>query len=125
MNLFTLIDLLNTQVANMQYSEQQIDKKQCYIYRFYKYNVIHYIALMSYNRIVAIYNCNNRKMLVECSKIKDNRAYDSFSRTTTKHINIFINREITNWAFLDNLVNFDYYYNLERQRLIDRIEDKL
>ena len=125
MNLFTLIDLLNTQIANMKYSEQQIDKKQCYIYRFYKHDVIHYIALMSYDRIVAIYNCNNRKMLIECSTIKNNKAYDSFSRTTTKHINIFINKEVKNWVFLDNLVNFDYYYNLERQRLIDRIEGQL
>ena len=122
MNIFKLIDLLNMQVKNIEYNKHQIDNKQCYIYRFYKHDVIHYIALMSYDRIVAIYNCNNRKMLVECSAIKDNRAYDSFSRTTTKHINIFINREITNWVFLDNLVNFDYYYNLERQRLIDRIE---
>lgn len=125
MNLFALINLLNIQLDNMKYSKQQIDNKQCYIYRFYKNNDINYIALMSYDRIVAIYNCNNCKMLIECSKIKDNRAYDSFSRTTTKHINIFINREITNWVFLDNLVNFDYYYNLERQRLIDRIEGKL
>lgn len=125
MNLVKLIDLLNMQVKNMEYSKQQIDKNQCYIYTFTKGNIIHYKALMSYDRIVAIYNCNNRKMLVECSAIKDNRAYDSFSRTTTKHINIFINREVTNWVFLDNLVNFDYYYNLERQRLIDRIEGNI
>ena len=122
MNIFKLIDLLNTQVANMQFYKHQIDKKQCYIYTFNKDKIDYYKILMSYDRIVAIYNCNNRKMLIECSTIKDNRAYDSFSRTTTKHINIFINREITNWVFLDNLVDFDYYYNLERQRLIDRIE---
>ena len=121
MNLVTLIDLLNTQIKYLQCTEQQIDHKQCYIYRFYKYDVIHYIALMSYDRIVAIYNCDNHKMIVECSKIKDNRAYDSFSRTTTKHINIFL--DMNNWLYLDNLVNFDYYYNLERQRLIDRIKD--
>lgn len=125
MNLFTLIKLLNPQLDSMEYSKQQINHKQCYIYRFYKYDVIHYIALMSYDRIVAIYNCNNRKMLIECSKIINNRAYDSFSKTTSRHINIFIGREVTNWVFLDNLVNFDYYYNLERQRLIDRIEGKL
>ena len=121
MNIFTLIDLLNAQIANMQYYAYQIDHKQCYIYTFSKGGIIHYKALMSYNRIVAIYNCDTNKMLVECSIIKDNRAKDSFSATTTKHINIFINREITNWVYLENLVNFDYYYNLERQRLIDRI----
>lgn len=122
MNLFTLIDLLNAQIANMQYYEYQIDHKQCYIYTFSKGGVIHYRALMSYNRIVAIYNVDSQKMLVECSTIKDNRARDSFSVTTTKHINIFINREVTDWTYLNNLVNFDYYYNLERQALIDRIK---
>ena len=122
MNIFTLIDLLNTQIDNMKYYDYQIDHKQCYIYTFSKGDIIHYKALMSYNRIVAIYNVDSQKMLVECSSIKNNRAYDSFSRTTTKHINIFINREVTNWVYLDNLVNFDYYYNLERQSLVDRIK---
>lgn len=122
MNLFKLIDLLNMQVANMQYYKHQIDKNQCYIYTFTKDRVDYYKVLMSYERIVAIYNCNTKKMLVECSTIKDNRAHDSFSKTTSKHINIFIDRVITDWIYLDNLVNFDYYYNLERQRLIDRIK---
>ena len=120
MNLFTLYDLLNTQLEDMKSHKQQIDKKQCYIYRFYKGGNVHYKVLMSYDRIVAIYNCDTKQMLVECSTIKDNKAHDSFSRTTTKHINIFI--DMNNWAYLDNLVNFDYYYNLERQRLIDRIK---
>ena len=120
MNIFTLINLLNTQIENMHYYEQQIDHKQCYICTFYKGGINHYKALMSYGRIVAIYNCDTHKMLVECSTIKDNKAHDSFSRTTTKHINIFLN--MNNWLYLDNLVNFDYYYNLERQRLIDRIK---
>ena len=121
MNIFTLIDLLNIQLEHMKYSYYQVDNKQCYIYTFSNGGVIHYRALMSYDRIVAIYNCYNQKMLVECSSIKDNRAKDSFSRTTTKHINIFL--DMIDWVYLDNLVNFDYYYNLERQRLIDRIED--
>lgn len=119
MNIFTLYDLLNGQIEYMQHYEQQIDHKQCYIYTFTKGGISRYMALISYNRVVAIYNRDTQKMLVECSKIKDNRAYDSFSRTTTKHINIFLN--MINWVYLDNLVNFDYYYNLERQRLIDRI----
>ena len=120
MNLFTLYDLLNGQVEYMQHYEQQIDHKQCYIYTFTKGGINRYKALMSYDRIVAIYNCDTHKMLVECSTIKDNKAHDSFSRTTTKHINIFI--DMINWIYLDNLVNFDYYYNLERKRLIDRIK---
>ena len=120
MTIFTLMDLLNTQIKNMESHKQQIDKKQCYIYRFYKNGIIHYKALMSYDRVVAIYNCDTKTMLVECSTIKDNKAHDSFSRTTTKHINIFI--DMSNWVYLDNIVNFDYYYNLERQRLIDRIK---
>lgn len=120
MNIFTLIDLLNTQNETMKNSYFQVDKKQCYIHTFSYGGVIQYMVLMSYNRVVAIYNSNTQKMLVECSKIKDNRAYDSFSRTTTKHINIFL--DMIDWVYLDNLVNFDYYYNLERQRLIDRIK---
>ena len=120
MNIFTLMDLLNTQIKNMESRKQQIDKNQCYIYRFYKNGIIHYKALMSYDRVVAIYNCDTKTMLVECSTIKNNKAHDSFSRTTTKHINIFI--DMSNWLHLDNIVNFDYYYNLERQRLIDRIK---
>ena len=119
MNLFTLIDLLNTQLEDMKSHKQQIGKKQCYIYTFTKGDINRYKALMSYDRIVAIYNCDTHKMLVECSTIKDNKAHDSFSRTTTKHINIFLN--MITWVYLDNLVNFDYYYNLERKRLIDRI----
>ena len=120
MNLFTLYDLLNGQVEYMQHYEQQVDHKQCYIYTFTKGDANRYKALMSYDRIVAIYNCDTKQMLVECSTIKGNKAHDSFSRTTTKHINIFI--DMINWVYLDNLVNFDYYYNLERKRLIDRIK---
>ena len=120
MNLFTLIDLLKAKNETMKDSYFQVDKKQCYIYTFSNGGVIQYMALMSYNRIVAIYNSNTQKMLIECSSIKDNRAKDSFSITTTKHINIFL--DMIDWVYLDNLVNFDYYYNLERQRLIDRIK---
>ena len=123
MNIFTLIDLLNKSVEGLDFKSYQIDHKQSYVYTFYKCGVNYYKALMSYDRIVAIYNCNNRKMLVECSTIINNRASDSFSRTTTKHINIFL--DMIDWVYLDNLVNFDYYYNLERQRLIDRIEGNL
>ena len=120
MNIFTLYDLLNTQLEDMKTHKQQIDKKQCYIYRFYKYGGVHYKALMSYDRIVAIYNCDTKQMLVECSTIKGNKAHDSFSRTTTKHMNICL--DMHNWVYLDTLVNFDYSYNLERQILIDRIK---
>lgn len=120
MNIFTLIDLLNIQLEHMKYSYFQVDKKQCYVYTFSYGGVIQYMALMSYNRIVAIYNSNTQKMLVECDTIKDNKAKGSFSVTTTKHINIFL--DMIDWVHLDNLINFDYYYNLERQRLIDRIK---
>ena len=120
MNIFTLIDLLKTQNETMKNSYFQVDKKQCYVYTFSYGGVIQYMALMSYDRIVAIYNSNTQKMLIECDTIKDNKAKGSFSVTTTKHINMFLN--MIDWVYLDNLVNFDYYYNLERQRLIDRIK---
>ena len=120
MNIFTLIDLLKTQNETMKNSYFQVDKKQCYVYTFSYGGVIQYMALISYDRIVAIYNSNTQKMLIECDTIKDNKAKGSFSVTTTKHINMFLN--MIDWVYLDNLVNFDYYYNLERQRLIDRIK---
>lgn len=119
MNIITLIDLLKAQNEHMKINYFQVNKKQCYFYTFSYGGVIQYMALMSYDRIVAIYNSNSQKMLVECSTIKDNKAHDSFSRTTTSHINMFL--AMIDWVYLDNLVNFDYYYNLERQRLIDRI----
>ena len=120
MNIFNLIDLLKTQNETMKDSHFQVDKKQCYIYTFSYGGVIQYMALMSYDRIVAIYNSNTQKMVVECDTIKNNKAKGSFSVTTTKHINMFL--DMIDWVYLDNLVNFDYYCNLERQRLIDRIE---
>lgn len=121
MNLFELFNLLNDGIEHMTCYEQQLNHKQCYIYTFSKNGINQYRILISYNRIVAIYNCNNHKMVVECSTIKDNKAYDSYSRTTTKHINIFL--KMSDWNYLDNLVNFDYYYNLEKQRLIDKIKE--
>ena len=100
-------------------SIKQVNKKQCYIITINSGST-KIKLLQSYDRIVAIYNCNTKTMLVECSTIKNNKARDSFSRTTTKHINIFI--DMYDWVYLDNIVNFDYYYNLEHQRLIDRIK---
>lgn len=123
MNIFTLIELLKKQNETMKHSYFQVDKKQCYIYTFSYGGVIQYMALMSYDRIVAIYNSTTQKMLVECDTIKNNKAKGSFSVTTTKHINMFL--DMIDWVYLDNLVNFDYYCNLERQRLIDRIWGQL
>ena len=90
-------------------SIKRVNKKECYIINI-STNKGKIKLLQSYDRIVAIYNCNNNKMLVECKKIENNKAYKSFSKTTSKHINLFIDtisNESIERPILKNIPNFD------------------
>ena len=90
-------------------SIKRVDKKECYIIDI-STNDGKIKLLQSYDRIVAIYDYKTNTLLVECQKIKNNRAYKSYSVTTTKHINLFIDT-ISNEShitpILENDVNFD------------------
>lgn len=90
-------------------SIKRVDKKECYIITI-NTNDGKIKLLQSYNRIVAVYEYNTNIMLVECQKIKNNKAYKSYSVTTSKHINLFIDtitNETNKTPILDNIVNFD------------------
>ena len=90
-------------------SIKRVDKKECYIINI-STDKGKIKLLQSYDRIVAIYNCNNNKMLVECQKIKNNKACKSYSVTTTKHINLFIDtisNETNKTPIIKNVINFD------------------
>ena len=92
-------------------SIKRVDKKECYIITINSdaYN-IKFKILQSYDRIVAIYDFNFNKMLIECQKIKNNKACKSYSVTTTKHINLFIetiSNETNKTPILQNDINFD------------------
>ena len=90
-------------------SIKRVDKKECYIININTNNG-KIKLLQSYDRIVAIYDCNNNVMLVECQKIKNNRACKSYSMTTSKHINLFIDtiiNESNETPIIENVVNFD------------------
>lgn len=89
-------------------SIKRIDNKECYIITINADNT-KIKLLQSYDRIVGIYDCNKNIMLVECQKIENNRAYKSFSRTTSKHINLFIDIISNDYKtpILENEINFD------------------
>ena len=90
-------------------SVKRVDKKECYIINI-STNEGKIKLLQSYDRIVGIYDCNKNKILVECQKIENNKAYKSFSKTTSIHINLFIDtiiNESNNIPILENAVNFD------------------
>ena len=90
-------------------SIKRIDKKECYIIDISTKNG-KFKLLQSYDRIVAINYCTTNKIFIECQKIKNNKAYKSYSVTTTKHINLFIDticKESYNMPILENVVNFD------------------
>ena len=92
-------------------SIKRINKKECYIITINADNT-KIKLLQSYDRIVGIYDCNKNIMLVECQEIKNNKAYKSYSVTTTKHINLFIDiiTNDYNVPILKNEVNFDSLY---------------
>ena len=90
-------------------SIKRVDKKECYIINI-STDKGKIKLLQSYDRIVAIYDCENNIMLVECQKIKNNKACNSYSVTTTKHINLFIDtiiNETNETPIIENDVNFD------------------
>ena len=90
-------------------SIKRVDKKECYIIDI-NTNIGKIKLLQSYDRIVAIYDYVKNAMLVECKKIKDNKACKSYSVTTTKHINLFIDtiaNESSKTLILKNIPNFD------------------
>lgn len=89
-------------------SIKRVDKKECYIITINTENG-KIKLLQSYDRIVAIYDYNTNKMLVECQKIKNNKAYKSYSVTTSKHINLFIDiiSNDYNVPILESEINFD------------------
>ena len=88
---------------------KRVDKKECYIIDISTKNG-KLKLLQSYDRIVAINYCTTNKIFIECQKIKNNRAYKSFSKTTSKHINLFIDtivNESNKTLILKNIPNFD------------------
>ena len=90
-------------------SIKRVDKKECYIINI-STDKGKIKLLQSYDRIVAIYNCNNNKMLVECYRLIDNKSSNAYSVTTTKHINLFIDKirhETNETPILKNIPNFD------------------
>ena len=93
-------------------SIKRVDKKECYIINI-STDIGKIKLLQSYDRIVAIYNCNNNKMLVECYRLIGNKASNAYSVTTTKHINLFIDtisNETHKTPILENTPNFDILF---------------
>ena len=90
-------------------SIKRVNKKECYIINI-STNDGKIKLLQSYDRIVAVYDCSTNIMLVECYKLIGNKASNSYSVTTTKHINLFINtiiNESNKTPILENVPNFD------------------
>ena len=91
---------------------KRVDRKECYIIDISTNNG-KIKLLQSYDRIVGVYDYNTNIILVECQKIVNNKAYKSYSKTTSKHINLFIDT-ITNdtnkTPILENEINFDSLY---------------
>ena len=90
-------------------SIKRVDKKECYIININTNNG-KIKLLQSYDRIVGIYDRNTNKILVECYRLIGNKASNSYSVTTTKHINLFINtitNESNKTPIIENVVNFD------------------
>ena len=89
-------------------SIKRVDKKECYIITI-NTNDGKIKLLQSYDRIVAIYDYKTNTLLIECQKIKNNKACKSYSVTTTKHINLFIDTISNDYniPILLNEVNFD------------------
>ena len=93
-------------------SIKRVDKKECYIIDISTKNG-KLKLLQSYDRIVAINYCTTNKIFIECQKIKNNKAYKSYSVTTTKHINLFIDtisKETHKTPILENTPNFDILF---------------
>ena len=93
-------------------SIKRVDKKECYII-IISTNKGKIKLLQSYDRIVGIYDYNKNIILVECQKIENNKAYKSFSKTTSKHINLFIDtisNESNSTPILENTPNFDILF---------------
>ena len=93
-------------------SIKRVDKKECYIIDI-STNKGKIKLLQSYDRIVAIYDYDSNKMLVECYRLLGIRASNAYSVTTTKHINLFIDiisNEVHKRPILENVPNFDSLY---------------
>lgn len=93
-------------------SIKRVDKKECYIIDI-STNKGKIKLLQSYERIVAIYDYDSNKMLVECYRLLGIKASNAYSVTTTKHINLFINtiiNETNKTPILESVPNFDSLY---------------
>ena len=93
-------------------SIKRVDKKECYIIDI-STNKGKIKLLQSYDRIVAIYDCESNRMLVECFRLLGIKASNAYSVTTTKHINLFIDiisHEMNKQPIVENVVNFDSLY---------------
>ena len=90
-------------------SIKRVDKKECYIINISTNNG-KIKLLQSYDRIVAIYDYESNKMLVECYRLLGIKASNTYSVTTTKHINLFIDtiiNETNKTPILENVPNFN------------------
>ena len=93
-------------------SIKRVNQKQCYIIDISTNNG-KIKLLQSYDRIVAIYDYNTNKILVECYRLLGIRARNAYSVTTTKHINLFIDtisNESSKSPILENTPNFDILF---------------
>lgn len=109
MTIFETLDKLqalnNNKLALLE--QKRIGQKNALIITLENNKNPKYKILLSYDRVVAIYEYDTNVLVAECQKIKNNKAYKSYSMTTTTHINIFIDNEINRQVKLKNIINFD------------------
>ena len=106
-----LRDVLELKDIN-ETSIKRVDKKECYIINI-STDKGKIKLLQSYDRIVAIYDFNTNKMLVECYRLLGIKASNAYSVTTTKHINLFVDtiiNETNKTPILENTPNFDILF---------------
>ena len=109
MTIFETLDKLQAlNKSKLTLSEQKrIGQKNALIITLKSNNKLKYKILLSYDRVVAIYKYDTNYLIAECQKIKNKKAYKSYSMTTTTHINIFIDNVINRQTELKAISNFD------------------
>lgn len=87
-----------------------------------------YIILTSNDRVVAFYDFDSNKFLIECINVdKEGYAHYGITKQSTMHINEFIKEICSILHNVDykpkvvNLIYFDYYYQKHEDKMKDLI----
>ena len=103
-----MTNLLNRLETFTKTRVYQLENKNQFVIEFIKPNNYSVLCFQSYKTLIAVYDCEYKQMLI-------NWRYWDYSKTTSKHLKIFVNR----YTYFEYLNKQQFLKEIRNNSLID------